>query len=379
MLQIIERGLLSRSQPNSDRANLTFPTVTLLADGTLLATWRAGSTKDSADEMVEFARSDDGGQTWSAPWRPFACPVLDGKQGTIKICYLTELAPDHLLAAAMWIDRTTHPGQPLFNEETEGCLPMFIILADSHDFGASWSPWRVVPMPDEIGPASLTSPILKLADGSLAMSIETNKHYYDRSRWMQKVVFFHSGDQGQTWHEPNTAGEDPTGRIFHWDLRCGVAPDGRVATFAWTYDTQTARYLNIHRRISTDHGRTWSAPEDLGFADQAARPAMLPDGRVMLAYVDRFQSHSIRARLASSVDAPFAPASEAVIYAHAEAATQDDSTGELLAEMALWSFGLPYAEALPDGNVLLVYYAGTAEAMDLHWVRLRPHSSEDYP
>ena len=72
--------------------------------------------------------------------------------------------------------------------------------------------------------AILTFPtVTALADGSLALSIETNKHYHDASPWMQKVVFFHSSDQGQTWGEPVVAGEDPTGRIFNWDLRCGVA------------------------------------------------------------------------------------------------------------------------------------------------------------
>ncbi|MEZ4865103.1 MAG: sialidase family protein [Caldilineaceae bacterium] len=371
-MRLIERGLLSRSQPNTDRANLTFPTVTALAGGTLLATWRAGSTKDAEDESIEFARSMDSGRNWSAPWRPFTSPTIDGKQGTIKLCYLTELEPDHLLAASMWIDRTSYPGQPLFNPETEGCLPMSIILTDSYDQGATWSPWRVVPMPAAVGPASLTSPLLKLADGGLAMSIETNKHYHDRARWLQKVLFFYSQDQGQSWGAPVVAGEDPTGHIFNWDLRCGVAPDGRIATFAWTYDTQTTRYLNIHRRISTDHGHSWSDPVDLGFADQAAHPAMLANGQVVLAYVDRFQSHAIHARCAPAVDAPFDPHSDVTLYTHGAAAKQDDNTGELLAEMGLWSFGLPYAEVLPTGEVLVVYYAGTAAAMDLHWARLQP-------
>jgi len=371
-LRIIDRGILSHNQPNTDRATLTFATVTALADGSLLATWRAGSTKDADDETIEFARSLDNGQSWSEPWRPWASPTIDGKAGSLKICYLTELNAGHLLAACMWVDRASYPGKPLFNEETEGCLPMSILLADSSDNGASWSSWRVVPMPAEIGPASLTSPILKLADGSLAMSIESNKQYHDRTRWMQKVVFFHSTDQGQRWAAPIVAGEDPTGRIFNWDLRCGVAPDGRIATFAWTYDTQSARYLNIHRRVSDDHGQHWSEPEDLGFTDQAARPAMLADGRVLLAYVDRFQSHAIHARLAPAVDAPFDPASDLLLYTHAEAAKEDEKTGELLAEMGLWSFGLPYAEPLPNGDVLVVYYAGTTTALDLHWVRLQP-------
>ena len=387
-MQIVDSGILSRGQPDSSRAILTFPTVIALEDGSLLASYRTGTTKDSDDETVEFVRSLDNGRTWSEPWKPFENPTLDGLSGSLRVCYLTELSPGHLLAAALWIDRTTYPGGGLFNEETEGCLPMSVLLADSDDNGASWSPWRLVPMPAEIGPPSLTAPVLMLADGSLALSIETNKQYNDASPWMQKVVFLHSQDhQGTTerqgsggkpavdqrWGEPVVAGEDPSGRIFYWDLRCGVAPDGRVAIFSWTYDTVATRYLNIHRRISADNGHSWTEAEDLGFADQAARPAMLADRRVLLPYVDRFGTRSIRARLAPAIDAHFDPATEVVLYQQEQASgEQTDSTGELLGEMSLWTFGLPYAETLSDGTALVVYYAGTDETMDIHWARIDP-------
>ncbi|MBI3959848.1 MAG: exo-alpha-sialidase [Chloroflexi bacterium] len=367
---MIASGILARGTRGTARAILTFGQVVALQSGLLLATCRAGSSKDSSDEEIEFFRSADGGHTWSAAWRPFVASKLNGKRGSLKLCYLTELAPGRLLAAAMWIDRTTYPGQPLFNAETEGCLPMGILLAESGDEGRSWSEWRHVPMPAEIGPASLTNPILKLRDGSLAMSIETNKHYADRSRWYQKAVYFHCADGGQRWGDPVVAGQDPSGRIFNWDMRACVAPDGRIATFAWTYDTQTTGYLNIQRRISRDQGHTWSAPEDLGITDQAGPPAVLPDGRVVLAWVDRFVSHSIRARVAAGVDAPFDPASEVVIYTHGSEAKRDDNTGDLLAEMGAWSFGLPSATALPGGDVLVVYYAGDDGAMDIRWARL---------
>jgi len=370
-MQITEHGVLIQGERGTSRAILTFAHTIALAHGPLIATCRAGSTKDGDDELIEFFRSDDGGRTWSEPWRPFAPTLLHGKLGTIKVCYLTEVTPGRLLAATMWIDRTTYPGQPLFNPDTEGCLPMEILLAESSDEGQSWTPWLHVPMPTDIGPASLTNPILKLGDGSLAMSIETNKTYADRSPWMQKVVFFHSVDQGQTWGPPVVAGQDPSGRIFNWDLRCCVVPDGRIATFAWTYDTQTTSYRNIHRRISDDHGHTWSPPVNLGIADQAGPPAVLPDGRIVLAWVDRFGTHSIRARIATTVDAQFDPASEVVIYTHGNEAKRDDKTGDLLAEMGAWAFGLPYATALPDGDVLVVYYAGDNQKMDIHWARLR--------
>ncbi len=370
-MQIIASGSVSQGERGTARAILTFGQTVALRSGLLLATCRAGSSKDSSDETVEFFRSADGGYTWSAAWRPFAAPQLNGRRGTLKLCYLTELASGRLLAASMWIDRTTYPNQPLFNAETEGCLPMEILLAESDDEGRSWSEWHQIPMPDEIGPASLTNPILKLGDGSLAMSIETNKHYADRSRWYQKVVYFHSVDQGKIWDDPVVAGQDPSGRIFNWDLRACVTPDGRIATFAWSYDTQTTAYLNIQRRISHDHGYTWSAPEDLGISDQAGPPAVLPDGRIVLAWVDRFGSHSIRARVAATADAPFDPASEVVLYTHGNEAKRDANTGDLLAEMGAWSFGLPSATALPDGDALVIYYAGDNGAMDMRWTRLR--------
>jgi hypothetical protein len=187
------------------------------------------------------------------------------------------------------------------------------------------------------------------------------------------VVLLHSSDGGHSWGAPITAGQDTSGRIFNWDQRLGVAPDGTVGAFVWTYDSAVHRYLNIQRRISADGGRTWSQADDLGFADQAGRPAVLPDGRVVLPWVDRFGTRSIRARLAPAIYEAFDPASEVVLYAldsSADSETNDD-TGALLAEMALWTFGLPYAEALPNGDVLVVYYAGSAATMDIRWARLR--------
>jgi hypothetical protein len=373
-MKVVETGTISSGEPGTTRAVLTFPSAVALASGALLATLRAGSTKDSADETVELYRSDDSGRTWRRLRRFSFDGAINGAHGSLKVCYLTELALGRLIAAAMWVNRTTYPTQPLFNPATEGCLPMFILLADSHDDGATWTPWRVVPLPDEIGPASLTSPIQKLLDGTLAMSVETNKQYHDASKWYQRVVLFHSSDGGQTWGAPVTAGEDPSGRIFNWDQRLGLAPDGRIAAFVWTYDSEARSYLNIHRRISADGGQTWSRAEDLGFADQAGRPAVLPDGRVILPWVDRFGSRAICARVAPAIDRAFDPESEIVLYTLGESTPRgpdDDSTGALLAEMSLWTFGLPYAEALSDGDVLVVYYAGSEMAMDICWARLQ--------
>ncbi len=225
-MRVTATTTLARGVQETPRACLTFPCLLALPDGSLLATYRAGTTKDSADEAIELVRSSDGGQTWSAAARPFG-PPHEG----MKLCYLTRLADGRLIAAAMWIDHAAHPGAPLFNPNTEGCLPMTIMLAESSDAGEGWSGWRVIPMPEDLGPPSLTNPLVLLASGRLAMSIESNKSYHDASVWRQRVVLRHSNDDGRSWGPMITTGFDPTGRIVNWDQRLARSPDGRLAAF----------------------------------------------------------------------------------------------------------------------------------------------------
>ena len=67
-MQIIDYGTLAQGDPGTARAILTFGQVIALHNGTLLATCRAGSSKDATDETIEFYRSDDNGKSWSSPW-----------------------------------------------------------------------------------------------------------------------------------------------------------------------------------------------------------------------------------------------------------------------------------------------------------------------
>ncbi len=371
-MRIKARSTLNAAEPGTPRAAATFPTFCVLADGSFLASYSIGSTKDSDDLTVELRRSTDGGATWGEPRRPFETTV-GGRRGSLKVAPMTRMDGDRLIVACLWIDREAFPGQPLFNPVTEGCLPMAIVVADSFDSGTTWTPWRLVPMPADVGPPSLTTGLLRFPGGRLLLSVETNKEFLDDSPWFQRVVHLWSDDDGQTWSAPVTVIADPTGRIANWDQRGAVAPDGRLASFAWIYDFKAVAYRNILRRISADEGRTFSEPVDLGFADQPSHPAILPDGRVALAWVDRFGSRSIRARSAASIDAPFEPASEVVLFeaTPVASATSSGTTGDALVEMGTWSYGLAYAEALPDGDVGVVHYApGPTGGIDVRWVRL---------
>jgi hypothetical protein len=369
-MRIIARGLLNAGAPDSPRAFSIFPCLSELADGRLLAAYRVGSTKDSEDETIELRESHDFGEHWSEPRSPFP-NMLDGARGTLRVLYITTLGQT-LLAAAMWIDRESYPGQPLFHPETQGCLPMRILVAESHDFGATWTGWRTVETHPDIGPPSLTNPVLRFPSGRLALSIESNKNYLDATPWLQKVTYLYSHDNGATWNDSLTILQDPTGRLFHWDQRAGVTPDGTLVTYTWTFDSIGGTYLNIPRRISRDEGRSWSEAVDLGISDQPAHPAILADGRVVLAWVDRFRTQTIRVRMSERVDGPFLESSDLVLFDNkgATSTAKHITTDETLADMARWTFGLPYCEALKNGEVMVVYYAPHGSGTAVHWVRL---------
>ncbi|MCY3757209.1 MAG: hypothetical protein OXG96_05750, partial [Acidobacteria bacterium] len=68
------------------------------------------------------------------------------------------------------------------------------------------------------------------------------------------------------------------------------------------------------------------------------------------------------------------PETEVVIYDHAAAVRSRPSAGEDMADtlalMSDWSYGLPFATVLSNGEVLILYYAGAVERMDVEWVRL---------
>ena len=369
---VIDSGMIDPVGADETLRVRTFPALAVLSNGELLLTCRFGTTKSGTDGTIMAYRSVDNGANWSTPQVLFTPTQVDGVFGAFLNCYVTELGQGHLIAACLWSDQETYPGQPLFNEHS-GCLPMAVLLSDSYDFGKTWSPLRKAELPDELGPPSLTNPILKLPGDVLALSVETNKNYDDKGQWFQKVVLCHSTDGGKTWGEPVTSGCDPTGRIFNWDQREAVASDGTIGAFAWTFDSETQAYLNIHRRLSRDNGMRWSEPEDLGITDQAGHPAMLTDGRVVLPWVDRFQSHTVKARLASHIGGSFDAATEVELYRHDLIGARTEnaaSTGEALGEMSLWTYGLPFAEALPNGEVLVFYYAGDSRTMNIHWARL---------
>lgn len=371
-MKIVDRGTVFRDQPGGERQSATFSGLAVLPTGRWLCTFRAAPIKGVSGGSVCVCWSDDEGKTWSRPAEPFESVTVDGAPGVFRGCQLTPLQGRDVLAVVSWVDQAD-PDLPLFNPKTEGILDMKIFLARSQNQGATWSKPALVDTSPFNQPTPMTGPILKLANGELALQFELNKRFYETHTWRHSSVLMFSQDGGVTWPEHVVVTSDPENRYFWWDQRPGVLPDGRVLDLFWTYDNKKAAYLNIHASESRDHGRTWSDLWDVGVQDQPAAPVALPDGRIVMVYVDRVGVPAVKLRTSSDGARTFAADTELVLY-EAQTPSQTENKGAMQdawAEMRKFSVGLPATVQTDNGDVVVVYYAGPkTDETSIEWVRI---------
>ena len=317
--------------------------------------------------------SDDEGGTWSDPASPFVPPNVEGRPGLFRAGYITSLGGKKVVVAVAWVDYS-NPSLPFFNETTEGLLDTRIFFSFSEDGGGTWSSPELMDTAPFPPPTPLTGPVLLLPDGRWACQFELNKRYDDLSPWRHSSVLMYSDDGGKTWPEHARVSDDPDLRYFYWDQRPAVLADGRILDVFWTFDRKKAVYLNIHARESLDQGRTWSAMWDTGAPGQAAPPLSLPDGRVVMVYVDRTAAPVIKLRVSEDHGKTWPEETEFVIYESviSSQTRHKESMQDAWAEMFKFSVGLPATAATGDGDILVVYYAGQeTEHTGIEWARLR--------
>jgi hypothetical protein len=370
---IIEQGIVANAASQSINRSLTFPGICILADGRWLCSWRAAPRKQPlAGQMVCLSWSDDCGRTWSAPDRPFIPPRHDGRPGTFRTGYLTELPDRTILAVLAWVEDTGRD-LPYFNEANEGLLDTRLFLSRSPDRGQTWSTPEAIEIPDYPMPIPATGPLLVLPDGRLACQFEVNKPYFDETPWRHSSVMAFSSDSGHTWPESVVISQDPANRFFYWDQRPSACYSGKILDVFWTFDRQEAVYRNIHVKLSADFGRAWSPLWDTGVPGQPAAPILIHDRNWCLVYVDRTSSPVIKLRISSDDGRTWPTATEHVVFAtDRQSQTQLKKTmQDAWSEMSRFSLGLPATAMTPERDLVVVFYEGPqTDLTSIRWVRI---------
>jgi hypothetical protein len=353
-----------------------FTSLCLLRSGAILCGFQNGPSKHSAESTIRLCRSVDGGLNWETLPARFET-VIDGVPGSLAAAELVEVAPGRLLLFAMWFDRTD-PNRPLFDPVTEGILKSKVLLSSSADDGVTWRDWRELSTGNLKG-CALTGPVVQWSDGSIALPFESFKEFDDPRPGRHAAWLIVSRDGGKTFSEPLLVAQHPEHQVYYWDQRlCSGPQPGEFTALFWTHDLAGQRDLTVHLRRATVQGNEVRGTpiHPTSIPGQIAAPFLLPDGRLLAFVVDRSRPGTMTLWSSPDHGETWPEADRLVVHTHDERAAITQGREQIdfkqyWEDMGKWSFGHPAIRLLPDGRVLLAWYAGTPDCMSLHAAKVR--------
>jgi hypothetical protein len=285
-LAVESRGIVrDATTAPADRRVAFFTSLLRLASGRVIAGFQVGPSKNSPAGTIGLASSEDGGSSWRPLSAEFATR-LDGVPGSLSCAELVEVEPGRLLLFATWFDRSD-PGRPLFDPATSGILHSRQLVAESADDGATWGGWRIVPTGDLRG-CSLTGPVLRWADGTIAVPFESYREFDDPDPRHHSAWVVVSRDGGRTFSDPVNVARHPEDRVYYWDQRlCASGADGGFTALFWSHDLADKRDLPVHMlrgRITEGQVGQWHfgkrRPSGTGHEEQQPEPVGLDADRL---------------------------------------------------------------------------------------------------
>lgn len=365
-MKVIAEGHILNTETSSGPLRVcTGTSLRPLASGSILATFRVGSAKDSADGNVFVAESRDKGETWEIVSRGFQ-PSFQGAHGEIRGAHTAQVKSGELFAFMSWFARPG-PESKLYDGQTDQLLPGRLLAAESQDGGRSWQNYREIDTAPLRG-CSTCGPVLHLPD-RLLIPFES----YERS--VHAACCLPTAD-GRSFDRIVTVAKDEEQKVFYWDERLAYSSfHQRPVALFWTYDRAAEKDLPIHVAWASPDGQAWEPPRSTGIRGQIALPIPLPDGRLLAFYVHRHPPGSMRLLLSNDAGRTWDIDGELVVYQN-PGLGQRGTVGEsdyagYWEEMSTWTFGHPAGVALDDKTVLLAYYAGKSkDCLSARWARV---------
>ena len=371
-MRILNQGRIFDAEKARDSLRVcTGTSLCRLASGKILAAFRLGSAKDSADGNGIVAESGDEGKTWRIISEGFQTAIA-GVPGSIRLIELVEPRPGVLLTMLSWFERSD-PDKSLF-DAADGLLPARLVLAQSQDNGHTWTNYRTL----DTGPyqgCSVTGPIVQLHSGNYLLAFETYGPRETGGPAVAGACALITAD-GQSLDALVTTAEDPEHKRYYWDQRLAYSPvHQRPVAMFWTYDRGTEKDMPVHIAWGEPDGRHWETPRATSIQGQITAPIPLPDGRLLAFYVRRHPPGSMRLIMSEDDGRTWGHDTELVLYESQrprESGTDGESDfAQYWEDMGKWTFGHPAGILLDEHTVLLAYYAGnSADCLSACWARV---------
>ncbi|MBO7146740.1 MAG: exo-alpha-sialidase [Lentisphaeria bacterium] len=368
MFQKISEGLIYRDPEFYS----SFPGVANLGNGEIFVVFRRaprysglpGVTPSwcvhlDRNSKLMCMRSHDNGKTWEKPRLLFAPDLGAAQDGGVmfdgKMLFVNSFQwgnlPDHV------IKLLRESGQDEYIFSAYGGSNLATVLGSfalrSKDGGKEWEgPFIPDPIPGypDVHPGRPLrmhnrANIIRLPDGRLLYPGQA-LHY--RPKYMSSVVLYESRDDGETWQYLATPAPDYGEAIFE-EPCITLTASGKLVLLIRTHrgpdgveypDSTGVKRANLWLCESTDGGRTWTTPVDLGIHGEPATTARMDDGRILLAYGYRMEPFGVRARICNPEMTDIAEAEEIVIR---------DDCGRA-------DCGYPWIAPLGNDQYMIVYY-----------------------
>lgn len=365
-VEILSDVAVSPNLYAKDRGTTTFcPTMCLLADGSVICSYRHGKEKHSRDGVLLCQKSLDGGRTWLEP-----TVIYDGMMSANPISVHTGamcVLNDHSLLAVFTAVEARETDAYIFSEVGRSLAQQFFV-ARSEDGGATWTDAEIKPIPNVPYNFYIGCQPIVLRDGTVFLPIEVTL-----PGGVEVVLGTASTDQGKTWQPVWNCMADEAEKIAYGDPRLAVLRDGRLVMLAWTWQIEGELPMPVYRSISHDQGRSWSAPASTNVASQIMNPLAL-DAENLLA-ISNVRTKPEGSRLWRSVDAGetwnadsplqmWDPYVQRILGEPlTTAAVETDALRQSLWDsLPGFTFGTPELLELHENEFLLMYY-GTVQGV----------------
>lgn len=366
-IQPVSEGFIHRRRPSDPMPIAVGSRLANLGGGKLLCSFMLQSKVGVNDFTPVLCESNDDGKTWSEP--RIVWPHLANKQSLFPSI---SRKPDHKGRLHLFglMGKIDAPGESVWQEENHGLKKNDPIFAVSKDLGRTWSEPKVIPKPT---PGSIEAPgaMAVTRDGGwIACYSPYNSFDKSVSVAHEQVVFLRSDDEGATWWSSQMLKfdnpDDGTAESWVTELT-----DGRLLGACWHMSYATSEDYPNPFALSSDGGRTWTAPRAIGIAGQTIALMPLPGGLAGVLYNQRRKDPAgVRLAIVQfDGNVPNIVADDLVWQAAVRKQREGGDLG--LSDWTDFAYGEPAMVQLDNGDLLVAIWCIQPDGQGIRYVRVR--------
>ncbi|MBN1294009.1 MAG: exo-alpha-sialidase [Candidatus Latescibacteria bacterium] len=365
MFHNLKTGILYRNpSPHLKSVHAYFPSVVVMANGEMLASFVLGEGFESVNLHTHRARSTDYGETWAYEGelyrKPENCLVSD-------FARIARMPDDSIIALISQSDRSAHPDEGLANPATMGFAPTELFTIRSADYGKTWTSPEKIDSPLGNTSLELCAPITPLSGGRCLIPTSTWRDWNGNDHHGHRMVALVSHNNCHTWPEYVDIMVDPEQQHYYWESKIIELPDGGLLAVAWVHNHEKNKDLPNHYALSKDGGNSWTEPESTGLLGQTLTPFLIENNRILCIY-RRMDKPGLWASISRLDGTQWINESHYPLWGYG-ATGLTGSSDNMAHNFNVLKFGAPCITRLPDGSIFTAFWCYEQCVSGIRWFR----------